>query len=162
MKADATVPLPSTGPRHGDINGRGFPANAGPAGARANYSPELPRAALAKDRAVTACEHGRHPSASVAESGMAHRINAAMNAVKAAGGDATRNTGWGKPGILELSCRHDPVLVRGDARNRRVRAAVGAFFSHSESKAPMTPVSPPSSPVLVPATARAAAVLRQT
>jgi hypothetical protein len=53
---------------------------------------------VTEDRARAAGQDCRHPPAFIAELAVPDRINTAMNAVKAAGGNATRNTGWGKAG----------------------------------------------------------------
>ena len=98
---------------------------------------------MAENGSCTVREDGGHPAPAIAQPGVAHCVNTAMNTVKAASGEAARNTCWGKAGGCELRGRHNSVLIPGDAGNRGVRSRFVANLSHSERKATTPPISPP-------------------
>jgi hypothetical protein len=146
MKGDAALPPAASMAGNGNVDGPVLTLRT------SQHSPEPSGAAVTEDGALPAGKHCCHPPALKAKPGMANRVNLAMNAVKPTIGDATRNTGWGKAGIRELRRTYDAVLARRHLRDRGVRAASVAFFSHSERKAPSPSISPPSSPGLRPGT----------
>ena len=78
------------GARDGDVHWCESGVPACPVYAAAD-APELGCAGVAEHRVLAASEYRSHPSPLLAERRVAHRINTAMNAVKAPGGDAVRD-----------------------------------------------------------------------
>jgi len=79
----------------------------------ASYFPEPGGAPVAEHRRLPGCKHSGDPSPLVTQAGVADRINATMNAMKAPGGDALRDAARQDPGSEELLGRDDAVLRGG-------------------------------------------------
>jgi hypothetical protein len=73
---------------------------------------------------------------------MTDGINTAMNAVQAAGGDSVPHRARGQPEPVQLLRRNHAVLSRGEAGDRRIPAALGAFFPDNGNKAPTPAILP--------------------
>jgi hypothetical protein len=71
----------------------------------------------------------------IAKALMADGVNAAMNAVQAAGGYTSPNAARRDAGGVELRRRDDSVLAAGDAGDRNICALGVAFLPHTGSKA---------------------------
>jgi hypothetical protein len=92
--------------------------------------PERGRAGMAENCVLAAREHGRHPSAFLAEPKVADGVNTAMKAVQALGAYAARHTPAMNARALELSQGNDAVLVGRQACYDGVLASVATFCTH--------------------------------
>jgi hypothetical protein len=90
---------------------------------------------MAEDRAVGAGEHCRHPSTSFAESGMAHGVDAPVNAVEATCGNPIADATRKNTGNEELMRRNHAMLRRRQACDRCILSRVVAFLRHIRRKA---------------------------
>jgi hypothetical protein len=92
--------------------------------------PERRRAGVTENRIRAAGEHGRHPSAFLAEAAMADGVNTAMNAVQPLGLDAPSDALAPNSESLELGERNHAVLIGRKPCDRGVLGGVGKFLTH--------------------------------
>jgi hypothetical protein len=85
-------------------------------------SPQLGSAQVAQNGALAARKDGRHPSPSVAQSGMPNGINTTMKTVKAAGRHAIRDRATADPACNELRPCDNTVLIARYPRDQAVAA----------------------------------------
>jgi hypothetical protein len=148
MEPYTVAACPATIRRDGHIDGSGSNAflPRKPARAAAD-TPQLGRAPMAQHGTIAAGENRRHPSSFRAQTAMPDRINTAMNAVKAAGADAIRNSARQNAAGDELRSRDHAVLPGGNMGNRPFWGALGDFVRHIRTKSTTPLISPPSLPV---------------
>jgi hypothetical protein len=97
---------------------------------RPQHPPELPRARMAQDGARSACQDRRHPSSRLAHTSVPDRVDPAIKAVQAPGGDAAKAATLVNPGLFELLERDHSVLPRGDPRDEGIWRGIGELPTH--------------------------------
>jgi hypothetical protein len=102
--------------------------------ARLEKPPELGGAAITEDGVGSTREHRRHPTALVAQPGVANRVDASMDAVNPACIDSTGDSAGAQSGGTELRASDYSVLARCELGEDAIGS--GAFCPHTGQKAP--------------------------
>jgi hypothetical protein len=91
---------------------------------------------MAEDGALAAGKDRGQPLALLPESRVTDGVHAAVNAMKAADGDAVPDRTRRDTSGAQLSHGHDPVLGGGQPGDPLIQAPLGDFFRHIRNKSP--------------------------
>ena len=83
-----------------------------------------------KRRSGAAGQHGREVVRGRRKHGMPDRINAAVHAMEAPGAYPLPDPGLAHTEAAQLRARHEPVLLFGDGRHRRIPRGLVTFRVH--------------------------------
>lgn len=117
-------------------------------GAAREQLPQPSGALMAQHRARPTCLHRRGPLAFAAQGRVPNRVDAMMEAMKAAGLCAPVAAGVRETASEQLVRGEDAMIALGQLSNPRLRAVNGRWLSHSESKSPFGPNFVPLRPAI--------------